>query len=220
MLLLTGPFVGLILATSTGVDWISSWIRWGGCGLAALVCAAGALLPGPHAWRARGGASFVVAVVLALLAEREYVEALAHDALALRDPFDPAAEWVRGLREIAVAVEPRERYGVLAALLPCLALAPGMSVRAASRPLVAGLGVLAASVLVATATSSRLDAAALDAAAVEAPRAPEPEEEIVWSARVLPRTAPWLRAMRHPPEPPPPPDVRCAAWTMPIQPGG
>ncbi len=214
-LALCGPFVGLILATSTGVDWISSWIRWGGCGLALVVCAGAALVPSRDDSRALGGITYVLAVAFSLLAEREYVEALGHDALAHRDPFDPAVEWVRGLRQIADAVEPRERYGPFLALLPWIALA-GAARRGARLPLAAGVALLVSGVLAATTISSGLDASALAADATPAPALAQPEP-IVWSSRVLPRTAPWLRAMRQPPAVSP---VRCAAWTSPARPDG
>ena len=151
-LALTWPLVGLIVATSTGVDWISSWIRWGGCGIAAVVCAGTALVPGRAEARALGGLTFALAVGFSLLAEREYVEALCHAALAHRDPFDPAVGWVGGMREIAAAVEPRERYGPWLGLLPWLAVSPGAATwRCALPRLVAGLGVLTSGALAATA---------------------------------------------------------------------
>ena len=209
------PFVALILASSTGVDWISAWIRWGGCGLAAIVCALGALLPGRSESRVLGGITFLLAVAFALLAEREYVEALGHDALAHRDPFDPAVEWVRGLREIAVAVEPRERYGPLLALLPWIALLPAAPWRRSLPGLTTGLAVLLVGVLAATTISSRLDAGALYGAGTAPLFTQEQPEEIRWSTRVLPRTAPWLRAMRSADPAPPASPVRCAAWAVP-----
>jgi hypothetical protein len=194
-LALTWPLVGLILATSTGVDWISSWIRWGGCGIAVVVCAGAALVPGRGESRALGGITFALAVGFSLLAEREYVEALGHAALAHRDPFDPAVGWVSGMREIAAAVEPRERYGPWLALLPWLAMGPGAAAwRGALPRLVAGLGVLAGGVLAATAISSRLDATALDASDAGTLPSVEQPEEVPWSSRVLPRTAASVRA--------------------------
>jgi hypothetical protein len=201
VLVLTWPLVGLILATSTGIDCISSWIRWGGCGLAAIVCAASALVPaGPldasvASARVVGGVTFVFAVAFSLLAEREYVEALGHDALAHRDPFDPAVGWARGLTEIAAAVEPRERYGLLLALLPWIALAPGLAWRRELPQLASGLLVLGMGIGLAAVISSGLDQAAVLAAGNPSVAPQEEPAEILWSSRALPRSTSWLRAM-------------------------
>ncbi len=218
---LTWPLVALILATSTGLDWISSWIRWGGCGLAMVVCAASALVPARGEARVIGGTTFVLAVMFSLLAEREYVEALGHDALAHRDPFDPTVEWARGLAEIAAAVEPRERYGLLVALLPWIALAPGVSWRAAAPQLAAGVLVVLVGVAAAASISSRLDHGALAGAGAIVFSEQDEPAELRWSTRALPRTVPWLRAIRGrsaPREPVSP--VHCAAWMAPATPGG
>lgn len=237
VLVLASPLVGLIVGSSTGIDWVSSWLRWGGVGLAAIVCAGGALVPGRGASRAAGGITFVTAVGLALLAEREYVEALAHDALArgalAQGALASETAWVRGLREIAAAVEPRERYGLVAALLPCAVLVPRRGSPQLRREVGAGVALLAGAALVATTISMRLDEAARAAAAVDAlvTLAPTQEGDVAsepaaelrrWSARVLPRTVPWVHALgrARPEQPPTLVPVRCAVWTAPTQPPG
>lgn len=209
-LVLTLPLVALILGTSTGVDWVSSWIRWGGCGLAVIVCMVGTLAPERGESRAIGALTFALAVALALLAEREYVEALGHDALAHRDPFDPAVGWARGLALVAVAVEPRERYAPVLALLPAIGFAS--SWRAAGlRSTGAVLATLVGALVLATGVSGWLDVRAREAAGVDETSLPEPSE-IQWSARVLPRTVPFLRAMRTSITSPADEPLRCAGW--------
>lgn len=202
VLLLTLPFVALVLTTSTGLDAISAWIRWSGCGAAALVCAGSALVPHRRREaRVIGGITFTSAVVLALLAQREYVEALGHDVLVHHDPFDPGLEWARGLGQIADAVEPRERYGLVTALLPWIALAPGARWRHAALREAAALVALVLVTLVGARISSRLDAIARDAVDTATVDVHRERDEIRWAIRVLPRTAPWLRAMEAAPSP-------------------
>lgn len=195
--LLTLPFVGLILRTSTGIDWTSSWIRWGGCGIALVVCVGGALAPDRGEGRALGIVTFAQAAVLSLFAEREYVEALGHDALAHRALFAAAgADWVRGLQQIASAVEPRERYGPIAALLPALLLVRGTVWRYIGPRVTLGFGVLAADVLFTTAIASQLDVAGAAPPVSESAGLAAEQEAIDWSKRVLPRTARWLETAR------------------------
>lgn len=206
-----GAFVALVLCTSTGVDLLSSWARWGAIGAAMVASVLVALVPAAPASEGEGDpeptvhALLVACIGLGLLAQREYVAALAAETLARGNPFFDPEPYEHSLREIARAVEPRERVGWLLALLPSLVLGGWLrSPRLAAAPLVLALTLLGAG----HGLSRELDRrAAQQGRAARAVGSADAAPLIEWSARAIPRSVPWLRAME-----PAEPELRCAAW--------
>ncbi len=206
--LLGSAFVLLILRTSTGVDFLSSWARWGAIGVAMAASVLVALTPGENDGTEPAVHALLFACVgVSLLAQREYVAALAAGTLAHVDPFLDPAPYEHSLREIAWAVEPRERYGWLLGLLPSVVLGGWLRApRRAALPAALALGLLGMGLGV----SRQLDLRAARIAGDAGSSATEPAGALFqWSRRAIPRSVPWLEAMQST-EP-----VRCAVWTSP-----
>lgn len=202
---LVGAFVVLILSSSTGVDFLSSWVRWGATGVAMVASVLVTVTPGEDHGEPVVHALLFACIGASLLGQREYVAALAAGTLSHVDPFLDPAPYEHSLREIAWAVEPRERYGWVLGGLPFLLLGRWLrDPRRAAVPLALAVLLLGSGYGI----SRTLDRHAEQGAArFGSEPGPAGDPLLEWSARAVPRSVPWLRAMQGESA------ARCVAWT-------